>query len=161
MALPEFAAAGFVMCYVDFSSEVRTRQLLRTLLDEGRPLVVPYCSGDDLGLFRLESFDELVPSRFGIPEPREELRAHADRRAEAAQIDLVVVPGVGFDRRGTRLGFGRGYYDRLLRRLRSEALRIGLAFECQVVDQLPALAHDVPMHMVITECAIYRRPQDT
>lgn len=159
MALPEFAAAGCVMSYVDFSSEVHTRPLLRTLWEEGRTVVVPYCAGDELGLFRLESFDELAPSRFGIPEPRGELRARAERRADAAELELVVVPGLAFDRRGARLGFGRGYYDRFLRRLRPQTLRIGLAFECQLVEQVPLLAHDVPMHMVITESAVYRCPE--
>ncbi len=160
MDLPEFARARCVMSYVDFSSEVHTRPLLHTLWEQGRTVVVPYCLRDDLGLFRLQSFDELAPSRLGIPEPRGELRARADRRADAAQIDLVVVPGLGFDRQGARLGFGRGYYDRLLSRLRGETRRMGLAFECQLVDHLPLLPHDVPVHMVITERAVYRRPED-
>ena len=81
----------------------------------------------------------------------------------ADQMDLILVPGVGFDRQGNRLGFGRGYYDRLLRPLREEPLSaetkktllIGLAFECQLVDQLPIDPHDVAMDAIVTERAVY------
>jgi len=156
MALPEFQRAGCVMSYVDFSSEVRTRPLLRHLLEAGRLVVVPYCSGGELGLFRLERLDELAPSRFGIPEPPVQLRSQPERQIEPGQIDLVVVPGLVFDRRGGRIGFGRGYYDRLLGRLRPQALRIALAFECQMVEQVPMLPHDVPVHMIVTQKTVYR-----
>jgi len=158
-ALPEYAAAETVMGYVHFRSEVRTRGLLAAALGEGKRLVVPYCLPDHLELFRLESTDELAPGTWGIPEPNVELRSLADRRVDAGRLDLVVVPGVAFDRRGRRLGYGKGYYDRLLAHVRPDASLVGLAFECQLFPEIPSGPRDVAMDRVITEKAVYRRQE--
>ena len=156
VALPEYARAGTVMCYVDFGSEVRTRPFLSAALGGDKRIVVPYCLDGELGLFLLRSMEELAPGTWGILEPRGELRAAADRLVEAAELDLVLVPGVAFDRRGGRLGHGKGYYDRLLARVRPDTARVALAFECQVFGEIPTEPHDVRMHAVITEEAVYR-----
>jgi 5-formyltetrahydrofolate cyclo-ligase len=155
-ALPEYLAAETVMGYVHFRSEVRTRGFLAAALLAGKRIVVPYCDEDRLGLFLLKSMDELAPSPWGIPEPKPALRSLADRRVDASALDLVVVPGVAFDRRGGRLGHGKGYYDKLLVRVRPEAPLVALAFECQLAHEVPALPHDVPMDKVITEKAVYQ-----
>ena len=107
-------------------------------------------------LFRLESFTELVPGAYGILEPSVELRELAEKQVSPAAIDMAIVPGVAFDRSGTRLGHGAGYYDKLLAQLRADSPRIALAFECQLFDELPRDAHDVPMNAVVTESALYR-----
>ena len=79
-------------------------------------MAVPWCDGDDLGLWRLEAVGELEPGTWGIPEPPPSRRDELARRIAPEAIDLVVVPGLAFDRRGRRLGHGKGYYDRLLAR---------------------------------------------
>jgi len=155
-ALPEYVAAETVMGYVHFRSEVRTRGLLATALDAGKRVVVPYCLADHLELFLLESMDELAPGTWGIPEPMVELRPLGHRRVDASRLDLVVVPGVAFDRRGHRLGHGKGYYDKLLVHVRPDALLVGLAFECQLFPEIPTRPHDVAMDRVITETAVHR-----
>ncbi len=149
--LPEYLYAATVMSYVDLGSEVRTRDLLKAAWRDGKRLVVPYCVGDQLGLFVLESLDELAPGTLGILEPAAELRGRGNRRIDVAELDLIVVPGVAFDRRGGRLGQGKGYYDRLLRLARPGTALVALAFECQLVAEVPMLPHDVPMQKVITE----------
>ena len=154
-ALPEYAHAGTVMLYVDLGSEVRTRQFLPTAWNDGKRVVVPYCVGEQLGLFCLEGIDELAPGTLGLLEPRAELRGRADRQADVSWLDLIVVPGVAFDRRGGRLGQGKGYYDRLLRQVRPDATLVGLAFECQLFAEIPMLPHDVHVHKVISEEAVY------
>ena len=154
-ALPEYSAAGTVMLYVGIRSEVRTQPLLSVAVAQGKRVVVPYCVGNELGLFLLESLDELAPGIYGIPEPRPELRALPGKRLQAERIDVVMVPGVAFDRRGGRLGHGKGYYDRFLPRLRPDALAVGVAFECQLVPEVPMLPGDVFMDRVITEKAVY------
>ncbi|MCR4412356.1 MAG: 5-formyltetrahydrofolate cyclo-ligase [Thermoguttaceae bacterium] len=156
--LAEFAAAPTVMLYVDIRHEVRTREFIRSTLALGKRVVVPYCDGDELSLFHLHSLDELVPSVFGLLEPPAELRALPARRIDIVEVDLVMVPGVAFDRRGGRLGHGKGYYDRLLRRARRDTLRVGVAFECQVFPAVPMDEHDVPMDRLVTEAAVYARP---
>lgn len=155
-ALAEFTAARTVMCYVDAGSEVRTRPDLPGMLASGKKLVVPYCEGDDLRLFHLKEIQELSPGAFQIPEPHRELRTLADRQVRAEELDLIFVPGVAFDRRGGRLGRGRGFYDRFLQQVRPDASLIGLAFECQVLDEIPVAEHDILMDKIVTECSIYR-----
>ncbi|MCS7305292.1 MAG: 5-formyltetrahydrofolate cyclo-ligase [Thermoguttaceae bacterium] len=121
-----------------------------------RQLLVPYCLGKDLKLFRLRSMAELEPGSFGILEPRRELRELPDRQASIQEVDLVVVPGVAFDRKGGRLGHGRGYYDRLLANARQDTVLVGLAYQCQILPELPLLPSDVRMDIVLTESDLYR-----
>ncbi len=151
----QFRRAAGVMCYVHVRDEVRTRPFLPVLLDLGKTLVVPYCDGDELGLFRLQSLDELSPGTLGIPEPAKELRQLAEKRVDARQLDLVIVPGAAFDSKGGRVGHGKGYYDRLLRRTRPDAWRIAVAFECQMVPSVPMAGHDTFVDAVITEESTY------
>jgi 5-formyltetrahydrofolate cyclo-ligase len=151
VSLPEYQAAGTVLFYVDMRSEVGTQHYLPTALASGKRIVVPYCLPDELALCRLESLDDLTRGTFQILEPRAELRVLPDRRVAAEELDLVVVPGVAFARRGGRLGYGAGYYDKLLRRVRPDTPLVALAFACQVVPELPLEPHDVLVHRVITE----------
>jgi 5-formyltetrahydrofolate cyclo-ligase len=153
--LPEHAASRTVMGYLDRGSEVRTRRFFFAALGGGKRVVVPFCEGDRLGLFLLESTDELAPGTFGIPEPKAELRTLEAKRVAPRELDLVVVPGVAFDRHGARLGHGKGYYDRLLADVRPDARLVGLAFECQVFPEIPTEPHDVCMDRLITETAVY------
>jgi len=103
----------------------------------------------------LEDLSELAAGTLGIPEPRHELRSLPERRIAPGELDLVMVPGLAFDRRGGRVGHGKGYYDRLLARVRPDALLAGVAFECQVFPQVPMLDYDVLMDRVITERTVY------
>ncbi len=154
-ALAPYAAAATVMAYVGVRNEVRTLPLLTAMLIEGKQLVVPFCAEGELRLFRLYDLDELRPGHFGIPEPSPALRRLAQRRADPRSIDLVMVPGVAFDRRGGRIGQGRGYYDRFLARLREDAFTAGLAFECQLFPAVPMEPHDVFLDAVVTEERLY------
>ena len=154
--LPEFAAGGCVMAYLDVRAEVRTRHFLPTLLDCGKRIVVPYCVEDSLELFLLENMDELAIGMYKILEPKPELRALAGKQVDVAQLDLIMVPGVAFDRRGARMGHGFGYYDKLLEHARRDTPLVALAFECQMFPEIPTQAHDVFMDKIVTERAIYR-----
>jgi 5-formyltetrahydrofolate cyclo-ligase len=155
MALPAYAAARTVMFYVDVRSEVRTRHSLPMALTHGKRIVVPYCVGKELELFVLENMDELSIGAFKILEPKVELRDLAGKRVQPPDLDLVMVPGVAFDRRGARMGHGFGFYDRLLEHARSDAPLVALAFECQLFPEVPTAAHDVFMDQIVTEKAVY------
>jgi 5-formyltetrahydrofolate cyclo-ligase len=155
VALPEYTAARTVMYYVDVRSEVRTRHYLPTALTHGKRIVVPYCVNNELELFLLEDMNELAVGMYRILEPRPELRPLPARRIEAKELDLVMVPGVAFDRRGARMGHGFGYYDKLLQHARPDAPLVALAFECQLFDEIPTAAHDIFMDRIITEKAVY------
>ena len=155
LGLPEYAAARTVLFYLDVRSEVRTRHTLPAALQTGKRIVVPYCVQDELELFLLHSPDELAVGMYKILEPRPELRALPEKRVAPAELDLIMVPGVAFDRRGARMGHGFGYYDRLLQHARPGAPLVALAFECQLFPEIPTQAHDVFMDKVITERAVY------
>ena len=157
-ALPEYAAARTVMYYVDAGSEVRTRHSLAAAIDSGKRVVVPYCivETNELELFHLEDVSELVEGAYKILEPRAELRGMPGKRVEPAELDLVMVPGTGFDLRGARMGQGKGYYDRLLTNARPDAPLVGIAFDCQVFAEIPVAPHDVFMDLVLTETRLIR-----
>ncbi len=156
VSLPEYAAAETVMFYLDARSEVRTRHYMPTALQSGKRIVVPYCVEDILHLFWLESMDELTIGMWKILEPPEELRQIPEKQIDVKDVDLVLVPGVAFDRRGARMGHGKGYYDKLLERARPGPPFVALAFECQVFPDIPTAPHDIFMDKIITEKAVYQ-----
>ncbi|HET6575796.1 MAG TPA: 5-formyltetrahydrofolate cyclo-ligase [Fimbriiglobus sp.] len=157
MALPAYVAARTVMWYVDAGSEVRTRHVLPEALTGGKRIVVPYCivETNQLELFLLEDMTELAEGAHKILEPRGDLRARPGKRVAPDELDLVMVPGVAFDPRGGRMGQGKGYYDRLLARVRADAPLAALAFECQIFPEIPVADHDVLMDTVLTEVKSY------
>lgn len=147
--------AETILCYVSARSEVETHPLLVDLLTSGKRLVVPYCLDDQrLGLFWLTELAELETGRFGILEPRAELRAA--RKISPTTIDVAILPGAVFDLNGNRIGSGKGYFDRLLADLAPDAERCGLAFECQIAAKVPIDAHDQPIDTLITENRLIR-----
>ena len=154
--LDEFAAASCVMVYIDVRSEVRTRQYLPQLLASGKRIVVPYCVERELELFLLEDMEELSIGMYKILEPKPELRHLPNKQVGVEAIDLIMVPGVAFDRNGGRMGHGFGYYDKLLEHARPDAPLVALAFECQLFDEIPTQAHDIFMDKIITERSVYQ-----
>ena len=154
-ALTPAAAAKTVMFYVDVRDEVRTRQALPDALASGKRIVVPYCVDGELELFWLENMDELELGMYRILEPKEALRNVAAKKLGPEDLDLIMVPGVAFDRNGGRTGHGKGYYDKLLQHAKPETPLIALAFECQMFEEIPAESHDIYMDKVVTEKDVY------
>lgn len=154
-ALPEYAAAETVMYYIDVRSEVRTRHDLADALAGNKRIVVPYCVDGFLHLFHLTDMNELAVGMYKILEPKEDLRTLPEKRVDPSELDLVMVPGVAFDRRGGRMGHGKGYYDKLLEHVRPDAPLVALAFECQLFPEIPVADHDVFMDKIVTEKDVY------
>lgn len=150
--LPEVQQARVVHCYVSWRNEVDTRSFIRDMLDSGKRVVVPVVDLSRRTLLHSEikSFDDLAPGTFGILEPRRE----ALRPISPKELDLVIVPGVMFDLRGRRIGFGGGYYDDFLRLV--SCPKIGLAYQFQVVEVLPQRPADERVDMIVTEEAVVR-----
>jgi 5-formyltetrahydrofolate cyclo-ligase len=155
VALPEYQSAKTVMYYVDVRSEVRTRHYLQTALGHGKRIVVPYCVADELETFLLTDMGQLAVGMYKILEPRPELRPVPELKVPVDDLELIIVPGVAFDRAGGRLGHGKGYYDKLLEHARPETPLVALAFECQLFPHVPMQEHDVYMDKVVTELATY------
>lgn len=155
LALPEYAKAKTVMFYIDVRSEVRTRNNLVDALQTGKKIIVPYCVDGELELFHLESMDELEIGMYRILEPKAELRTVAAKKVLPEELDLIMVPGVAFDKNGGRTGHGKGYYDKLLEHAKPETPLVGIAFECQLFPEIPTGEHDIYMDKVVTEAAVY------
>ena len=156
MQLDEYAAAKTVMFYVDVRDEVRTRQALPAAIASGKRIVVPYCVDGELELFWLENMDELELGMYRILEPTASMRTVERKKLQPTDLDLVMVPGVAFDRNGGRTGHGKGYYDKLLQHARLDAPLIAFSFEGQLFDKIPAESHDIFMDKVVTEAAVYQ-----
>jgi 5-formyltetrahydrofolate cyclo-ligase len=146
--LRELREASTLMVFLSFGSEVLTDDLLRWGWDAGKRIVIPLCRPEGRGLTPclLGSFAELETGHYGIREPNAEIIRTVPRE----EIDAVLVPAVAFDRRGYRVGYGGGYYDRFLPEV-PRAARIGAAFSCQIVAEIPADSHDVPADRIVTE----------
>jgi 5-formyltetrahydrofolate cyclo-ligase len=153
--LPEYARAQTIMYYLDVRSEVRTRHDLQNAIDSDQRIIVPYCVDGFLHLFHLTHLDELEVGMYKILEPKGELRSVAEKKVDPSELDLVMVPGVAFDKRGARMGHGKGYYDKLLEHVRPEVPLVALAFECQLFPEIPVAPHDVFMSKIITEKGVY------
>jgi len=106
----------------------------------------PRLRADGAAFYRIKSPDQLVPGRFGILEPPQ----FASMCVDVAAADLVLVPGLAFDAEGRRLGRGRGYYDAILEKTSAGCRRIGVAFDLQIVDQVPVEGHDQRVDAVLT-----------
>ena len=148
--LAEFTAAGTVMFYVSQRSEVGTRRMIEDVLQSGRKVAVPVTVPEGRKLIPVLIRDpdrELSPGSQGILEPD----PGNGRAIDPAEIDLIVLPGVAFDLRGNRLGRGKAYYDNFLKMVRKGALKVALAFERQIVENIPPAPHDVPVDKIVTE----------
>jgi 5-formyltetrahydrofolate cyclo-ligase len=139
---------------------LRTRHALPDALASGQRIVVPYCTTDEegqnkLGLWLVQSMDEMVVGKWNILEPPRDRWTEPGKVVDPQELDFVMVPGVGFDRNGGRMGNGQGYYDRLLRSVRLDCQLVAPCYECQLMDEIPMGPHDMYMDKVVTEAAIY------
>jgi 5-formyltetrahydrofolate cyclo-ligase len=147
--LKYFQDARVIMVYVDFRNEVKTTAIITNALNQGKRVVIPVCrDGGQLIPAEVYQFPEdLEPGTWGILEPK----PGRLRPVEPGEIELVLVPGVAFDQRGNRLGYGAGYYDRFLAKTSPTATSIALAYELQAVEDVFPVEHDMPVHYILTE----------
>lgn len=155
--LDAFRQARVVLGYASFGSELDTRPFLHAVLAGGRMLVLPRVdrAARRLALHQVRDLEtELLPGTWGIPEP---VPARC-RTVAPADVDFVLVPGLVFDPRGGRIGYGAGYYDRLLAAWPEPTPPlVAAAFELQVVPAVPVLANDRRVDLVVTESRIYSK----
>ena len=146
-AMPAFQDSQTVMLYMALPQEVQTAAILVESRHQGKRVTIPVIKPCGLVAADLPAGQlQFQPGPFGIPEP-----AVSTVAIFPEEIDCVMVPGVAFDRRGMRLGFGKGYYDRFLCQLPPTTHVCGLAFSLQIVEHIPNMPHDVPMQSLATE----------
>lgn len=153
LASPYYHKARTVALYAPIRGEVPTRDILTAALADGKVVCYPlsHVHGRILSFRAITSENELEPGRLGVREP-----TSAAELVPVDQIDLFVVPGLGFSRDGKRLGRGGGYYDATLRAASQKSRRVGLAFSDQLVDGLPVTSDDVDMDLIVTEKESFR-----
>lgn len=145
--LPAFTSAPVVLFFASFRSEVETGHMIGRALAEGKRVVLPRVKGKELELIEIRNFElDVAPGAWGIPEPERGTRT--DRR----DIRLIVVPGAAFDGQGNRIGYGAGFYDKLLQTYTGRT--VALAFELQIVPGVPADSHDIPVQTIVTETRV-------
>lgn len=145
--LPCYQAAEYIMLYMAMQDEVQLDELIAMALKDGKKAVIPLVTGAGLmEAVELSDMADLVPDKYGIKTVSEEKR----RLIAPDKIDLIIVPGVAFDKAGHRLGMGGGFYDRFMLRA-SRAVRAALAYDCQLLAAVPAEVHDLTVDYIITE----------
>jgi len=146
--IDEFKNSSCILFYISYGNEVFTHDMIKEFLKNKKNVIVPISDVDNkkLILSKLDDWKDLEKGAYNILEPREE----TIREVSVFDIDLVIAPGVGFDEHGCRIGHGKGYYDRILRDS-TNALHIGLAFENQIIEEVPIESHDIPVDKIVTE----------
>lgn len=143
----EYIKAKTIFIYVSFEGEVDTHEIIEHALKNGKKICVPKILSKEEGMSAvlIDSFEELKLSKYKILEPE-----NANRKIDETIIDLVLMPGVAFDKHGGRIGYGGAFYDRFLRKTRVDTLKIALAYDFQIIDLVPMEEHDVRIHGIIT-----------
>jgi 5-formyltetrahydrofolate cyclo-ligase len=149
LQLPIFRSATKISAFISFGTEVNTHGLIKMMLDDvNKEVLVPVVSDREkrlLTLTVLNDWADLSTGAYGILEPK----ANVGKKQTSSEVDLCLVPGLAFDSRGNRIGYGGGYYDRLLSDINGR--KVGLAYDFQILEQVPCEAHDEQVDMVLTE----------
>lgn len=154
MEWDSYKSAKAFMSYYSFRKEVLTDELLNNGLKEGKTVVLPKSikEGSQILPCIINSISDLKEENYGIMEPP------TDNLLEREKLDIVFVPGVGFDKRGFRIGYGAGYYDRFLSDYKG--IKVGVCFELQVVEHAHNDSHDIAMDYIITEKGIIKTGEE-
>jgi 5-formyltetrahydrofolate cyclo-ligase len=147
--LKEYKEARNVMLFASFRNEVDTFPVIKDALSNKQNVVLPRVNTHEkkLDLYVIRDIEELRPGYANIPEPE----VDETRTFSVKDVDLIMIPGLAFDPSGRRLGYGGGYYDRLLDRLGSKPYRIAIAYGEQLIDEVPATEHDETVNIIVTD----------
>ncbi len=141
-----------ILLYYPFRSEIDTTIIIKKALRDGKKVILPRVGEKGLELFFIANISgQLEKGSYDIMEPIPE----SCSRAKITDIDLIIVPGVSFDRKLNRLGYGGGFYDRLLQKINRKVKKISLSFELQITENIPVFEHDARVDLLITESDIY------
>ena len=144
--MPQWREAKTVAIYMSRGSEVGTREILKKAVAQGKTVAIPKVRGGNLAFFRVRGLRDCAKGAFGIQEPK-------SGRPKAGKLDLVLVPGIAFDRSGHRLGYGLGFYDRFLSK-NPAIFSAGLTYQKTLAARVPHGRRDAPVCCVISEKGI-------
>ncbi|MGM0367127.1 MAG: 5-formyltetrahydrofolate cyclo-ligase [Actinomycetota bacterium] len=150
----EYCQSKKILLYYPFRSEIDTTIIIKKAIEDNKEVALPKVENSKLDIFLVSAISrQLERGSYNIMEP---IKSFC-KKVRLREIDLAVVPGVGFDRKFNRLGYGGGFYDRLLPSLRKDVKKIALCFDMQMVPSIPTSVHDVKVDVIITESNIYIR----
>lgn len=151
---PEYMEADNLLLYADYNHEVMTRGIFEDAIMRKKRVYFPKSDGltNSMIFYQTVSVKQLEKGFMGIPEPKE--NTQLCYKFNPDEDTLVILPGVAFDTRGFRLGYGKGFYDKFLSS-RRQLSTMALAFACQIVEELPSEEHDIKMDKIVTEEIIY------
>lgn len=143
----EYCTCNNIFLYVSFNGEVDTYRIINHALKNNKSVYVPKVVSKEYGMkaVRIKGFNELKKGAYGILEPKDFCDAVFEK-----DIDLILIPGVAFDLKGARVGYGGGFYDRFLCKVSPKAKKIALAYDFQILDKVPKEEHDVIIDKIIT-----------
>ena len=150
IALKEFGRSKVLASYYPFGSEVRTFTITQKAFENNKVIGLPKISRRLMDFYQIMPDTNFYTNKFGIKEPVTSLS-----RRVSEDLDLVIMPGLAFDTRGYRIGYGYGYYDRFLADKRKSIICVGLAYDSQVVKQIPHQNHDRKLDILLTEKRIF------
>lgn len=150
-SLPLFQKVTNILIYFSFNDEVGTHKIIEKWMKRKNFFLPRLVSGGTFLALPFASFENLEPNSFGIFEPKLPL----EKDESKTKLDLIILPGVAFDRKGNRIGMGKGYYDRFLVSQKGVPL-VALAYSEQILDQLPCKPYDEPVDMIVTEKEVIR-----
>ncbi|MCD4740464.1 5-formyltetrahydrofolate cyclo-ligase [archaeon] len=139
---PEWNHAKTIMLYIAIKSEVKTTRIIKTALNQGKTVLVPKIKNRKIIPVKLKTLANLENSTYGVPIP-------SNAQESKEKIDLIIVPGIAFDCKGNRIGYGGGYYDKFLKK--QDAQTIALAYEEQLLQEIKSEPHDQKVKKIITE----------
>ena len=136
-----------IFTYVSFGSEVDTIEFITYALNDNKEIYVPKTDKikKEMVAMRINSLDNMIVDKWGILEPK-----HVDKDKICENFDLIIMPGVAFDRKGNRIGYGGGYYDKYFSQIKGESNKIVLAYDFQIVNSIENEAHDIRVNCIIT-----------
>lgn len=147
-----YEEAKNIFIYISYGSEINTKEIIDKAFKDNKKIYVPRTELETrlMDAVEITSFDNLIKSSYGILEP-----SVKDPHINPNELDLIVVPGVAFDRNGGRMGYGAGFYDRYFKKISKENIKrivkLALAYDLQVLDKVPMSLQDVPVNYIITE----------
>jgi len=140
--ISSYINAQNIACYFPIGSEINTHEIMLNILEQGKNLLLPRIIDDNIQFYIVSNLERLEKGSFEIMEPN-------DRCEKAKKIDCILIPTVGVSKLGTRLGYGKGYYDRFLSS--TNAVKISLTYSKQIVKSIPSDSHDVRIDWIVTE----------
>lgn len=147
LKIEDFTGADCVLCYISIKNEVVTTPIINFCMEQGIRIAVPRVNGKEMDFYHISSCDELTPGAFGIPEPV------GNDRCIPTQKDVIIMPGLAFDKNGNRIGYGGGYYDKYLS-MHHNVKKIAVAYDFQVVEEVESEITDILPDYIVTDRGI-------